>query len=81
MGITVSRRVGGAVVRNRVKRLIRESFRLQKQLFPAGFDLVLVAKAEAACASFMQISREVADLAGRIRLMAGMPTAKPATRG
>lgn len=40
LGVQVSRRFGNAVRRNRVKRLIREAFRLEQQVLPAGFDLV-----------------------------------------
>lgn len=42
LGITASRRVGGAVVRNRAKRLIREAFRANLDLFPSDIDLVVI---------------------------------------
>jgi ribonuclease P protein component len=42
MGCSVSRRVGGAVVRNRYKRLFREAFRLTQHDLPGGVDLVLI---------------------------------------
>jgi ribonuclease P protein component len=42
LGCSVSRRVGGAVRRNRLRRLYREAFRLTKHVLPAGFDLVLI---------------------------------------
>lgn len=42
LGCSVSRKVGGAVVRNRHKRLFREAFRLEQAQLPAGVDLVLI---------------------------------------
>jgi len=44
-GLSVSRRVGNAVRRNRVKRLIRESIRLLRHEFSGGYDLVIVVRA------------------------------------
>ncbi len=47
VGITVSRKVGGAVVRNRVKRLVRELVRLHR-FIPAHADVVFIARSQAA---------------------------------
>ncbi len=44
LGVTVSRKVGNAVVRNRAKRLIREAFRATRSLWPADADLVVIVK-------------------------------------
>ena len=44
LGLTVSRKVGGAVVRNRVKRLLREWFRLHHHELTADWDLVIIAR-------------------------------------
>ena len=41
LGISISRRVGTAARRNRIKRLLREAFRLQQQAMPAGVDLIV----------------------------------------
>ena len=42
LGLSVSRRVGNAVARVRIKRLLREAFRLGRNVWPAGYDVVIV---------------------------------------
>ena len=66
MGITVSRKVGGAVVRNRVKRWIRECYRRRRTEFPAQVDFVVVARSEAGDAGQAGICRELSALARRL---------------
>src|SRR5262245_15045657 len=65
LGITASRRVGGAVVRNRVKRRIREWFRRDGQVRLAGLDVVVIARSSAATlgarATFAELSRVAGD--------------------
>ena len=57
LGITVSKKVGKSVQRNRVKRLIREAFRVLKQRLIPHYDIVVVGRA-AACGLTMQEVRD-----------------------
>lgn len=65
LGITVSKKVGGAVTRNRVKRWLRDCFRRARGEFPATLDLVVVARPGAADAGHRVVCRELKTLAGR----------------
>jgi ribonuclease P protein component len=67
VGVTVSRKVGGAVVRNKVKRWVRESWRRMRHELPIGVDLVFVARPSAARAGYGPTARELATLARRLR--------------
>jgi ribonuclease P protein component len=67
LGVTVSKKVGGAVLRNRVKRWIRDCYRRRRSQFPAGLDLVVVARPPAAGADHGIICSELAALARKLR--------------
>ena len=60
LGITVSRKVGGAIVRNHVKRCVRETFRRDPQRLLPGHDVVVIAKPGAGALSQHEISAELA---------------------
>jgi ribonuclease P protein component len=67
LGVTVSRRVGGSVVRSRVKRRIREWFRRDRALLPASRDVVVIARPSAAMLSQVEADRELGGGAERLR--------------
>lgn len=67
LGVTVSRRVGIAVVRNRIKRILREVFRLHSEWFDAGRDYVFVARSGAETIDYAGMCTEVERLCGRAR--------------
>lgn len=65
IGISVSKKVGNSVVRHRVRRRIRESYRLHETEFNSGLDLVVVARIMTAGADYKKIESALLSLAGR----------------
>ena len=55
LGISVSKKVGNSVIRHRVTRLIRESYRLNQDKFSQGYDIVVVARAAAKDKQYKEI--------------------------
>lgn len=55
LGISVSKKVGNSIVRHRLTRLIRESYRLQEERFKNGFDIVVIARNSAKGKSYHEI--------------------------
>lgn len=64
LGMSVSKKVGNSVIRHRVTRLIRESFRLNEKALKKGYDIVVVARAGAAGRNYSDISSAFMHLSG-----------------
>ena len=69
VGVTASRRVGGAVVRVRARRLVREAVRPWLRSVRGGWDVVFVARKPLANASYQDVAQAVAQLLGRAGLL------------
>ena len=69
VGITVSKKLGHAVVRNRTRRRIREIYRLHEEAFLPGWDIVVVARSRAVDAEFPKLTSAFLSLARKIDLM------------
>ncbi len=68
LGLTVGTKVGKAVCRNRVRRLIRESYRLQEDTIKLGYDIVIVARVKAGHLSFWQVDESIKELFAKLKL-------------
>jgi len=62
LGLTVTKKVGNAVKRNRIKRLIREFFRRNKSLFQAEQDVIIMAKGKTQPLIYQELCRELTEL-------------------
>ena len=69
LGLTVSVKLGGAVVRNRIRRRLREVYRLHEHQLKEGFDIVIVARHRAYDAPFSQLESDWLRVADRLSLL------------
>ena len=69
VGLTVSAKLGCAVVRNRLRRRLREIYRLHEGQFRRGFDIVVVARTRAVAADYRRLEQSYLALAGKLGLL------------
>ena len=62
LGISVSKKVGNSVIRHRVKRLVKETYRLHENLFNSGLDIVVIGRMSAATADYGHIENALIRL-------------------
>ncbi len=62
LGISVSKKVGNSVVRHRLKRLIKESYRLHENMFNSGLNIVVIARVGANGATFHEVEDALLQL-------------------
>ncbi len=77
LGITASKKLGGAVARNRARRLLKESYRLSEMQLKQGFDIVVVARRKILEVGCPSVCRALRGALKQARLLASEGEAKP----
>ena len=69
LGISVSKKVGNSIVRHRVKRLVKENYRLHENIFNSGLDIVVLARSSASSVTFEETDCALFHLAKLHRII------------
>ena len=69
LGLVSSTKLGHAVVRNRLRRRLREIYRLHESRFRTGWDIVVVARSRAVTAEYAELEKAYLSLAGKLGLL------------
>ena len=69
LGVTVSTKLGGAVQRNRVRRRLKEIYRLNEEKISLGFDIIIVARARSRFAGYGELESSVISTFRRLKLV------------
>jgi len=73
IGITVSTKIGNAVCRNRVRRRIREIYRLNESSLQKGLDIVVVARMKSRYVSYAELEKDYLFACSRLGILSGAP--------
>lgn len=77
VGYTVSVKLGHAVVRNRVRRRLREIYRLNSPALKTGWDIVIVARGRCVDARYAKMDEAFLSLCGKLSLLSAPQEAQP----
>ena len=71
LGLTVSTKLGGAVQRNRIRRRLKEIYRLNEDKLKPGYDVVIVARTKSGTAPFSELEASMLSLLRKLDMIAG----------
>lgn len=69
LGVTVSTKLGGAVQRNRIKRRIKEIYKISEQKLISGYDIVIVARIKSKTSGFRELEDSVLSLFQKLKII------------
>lgn len=79
LGISASSKLGGAVVRNRMRRVIKEIVRLNAARLQDGYDLILIVRKPALAMSYRELERSIMHVLRKAGLLRGMSSSEHGT--
>ena len=77
LGVTVSTKIGGAVQRNRVRRRLKEIYRLNEEMMAPGFDVVIVARMKSRFVGFHELENSVLTLFRKLNIVTETSSPNP----